>query len=989
MAAVREVGMFEELSGLPDQVKLEREVLDFWRERDTFARLREKNRGRPRFSFLDGPITANNAMGIHHARGRALKDMFQRYWGMRGRDQRYQNGFDCQGLWVEVEVERELGFTSKRDIEQYGVAEFVDKCKERVARFADVITEESIRLGCWMDWPNSYYTLSDGNNYAIWQFLKKCHQRGLIYRGTDVMPWCPRCGTGLSQQEIQEGYREVVHPGLVLRMPLKGREREHLLVWTTTPWTLTANVACAVHPEVKYVRARQGEDVYYLAASLAEQVLSVGGEWKSQGELAGQELVGLRYQGPFDDLPQEREAAEAHRVVGWDEVSEAEGTGIVHVAPGCGKEDYELGQVEGLPAVAPIDEEGRFLEGAGPFAGKHASEVVEEVTAALKERGLLYRRDDYEHRYPHCWRCSTEVLFRLVDEWFIAMDPWRDEIKELAEKTDWIPAYGREIELDWLRNMRDWMISKKRYWGLALPVWRCECGWFDVIGDREELRERAVAGWDEFDGHSPHRPWVDAVKIECGECGRPAARIPDVGNPWLDAGIVPYSTMGYLEDREEWEKWFPAEMVVECLPGQFRNWFYVLLAMSAMLEKRVPVETIVGYGLVLDEHGEEMHKSKGNAIWFSEAADDMGADMVRWLSAAQPLPQSLWFGPSKAEEVRAWLRTLWNVYSFLAMYAKVDGWPGEGAEPPAGEMGGKPLDRWLRARLAQAAQEVGNALESFNPARSTEALLAALDDISNWWVRRSRRRFWKSGSDEDKQAAYGALYTALMSFGRLLAPFMPFTAEALYQKLAAPFAGRLPESVHLCDWPEESVDEEDEALLAECAQARTVARLGRAARAEAGIRVRQPLAAALVYTGGSAFPHFEQDVLEELNVRELRFVASREELGGAVAEEGEVVVGLDTELTEELVAEGLARDLVRHIQNLRKRAGLRVEQRIRLWVEGEADGGLKQALEAFGGYIAGEALAQELNVGAAPEGAARAECRLGGQRVAVALVAEE
>ena len=383
MAAVREVGMFEELSGLPDQVKLEREVLDFWRERDTFARLREKNRGRPRFSFLDGPITANNAMGIHHARGRALKDMFQRYWGMRGRDQRYQNGFDCQGLWVEVEVERELGFTSKRDIEQYGVAEFVDKCKERVARFADVITEESIRLGCWMDWPNSYYTLSDGNNYAIWQFLKKCHQRGLIYRGTDVMPWCPRCGTGLSQQEIQEGYREVVHPGLVLRMPLKGREREHLLVWTTTPWTLTANVACAVHPEVKYVRARQGEDVYYLAASLAEQVLAAGGEWKSQGELAGQELVGLRYQGPFDDLPQEREAAEAHRVVGWDEVSEAEGTGIVHVAPGCGKEDYELGQVEGLPAVAPIDEEGRFLEGAGPFAGKHASEVVEEVTAAL------------------------------------------------------------------------------------------------------------------------------------------------------------------------------------------------------------------------------------------------------------------------------------------------------------------------------------------------------------------------------------------------------------------------------------------------------------------------------------------------------------------------------------------------------------------------------------------------------------------------------
>jgi isoleucyl-tRNA synthetase len=983
--------MFEEQSGLPDQAKLEKDVLAFWRERRIFDKLREKNRGGPRFSFLDGPITANNPMGIHHARGRTLKDLFQRYWAMRGYDERYQNGFDCQGLWVEVEVERELGFTSKRDIERYGVAEFVERCKERVRRFSDLITQDSVRLGCWMDWEHSYSTDSEANNYAIWHFLKKCHQRGLVYRGADVMPWCPRCGTGLSQQEVQDGYRETTHPGVVVKFPVRGRAGEHLLVWTTTPWTLTANVACAVHPKAAYARVRQGNGVYYLAAERVREVLSQSAPWRVECELPARELVGLEYDGPFDDLPLAAEAAAAHRVIDWDEVSADEGTGIVHIAPGCGKEDYDLGREFRLPTPVPVDEDGRFVPDAGPYGGMAASEAGNAIVASLRERGLLYRVDEYRHRYPHCWRCGSELLFRLVDEWFIAMDPWREEIKRLAREVKWIPAYGRQVELDWLANMGDWMISKKRYWGLALPIWQCECGWFDVIGGKDELRDRAAAGWAEFECQAPHRPWVDAVKVECPECGEAASRIPDVGNPWLDAGIVPYSTMGYFEDPEEWEKWFPADLVVECLPGQFRNWFYALLAMSTMLEGRQPVKTIVGYAPVLDEVGEEMHKSKGNAVLFSEAAEEVGADVVRWMSAAQPVVQPLRFGSVSAMEASGWLRTLWNVYSFFATYANVDRWPvSDLPRTQARTQQAAPLDRWFFARLAAGVDEVNRALTSVDSARATKEILSLLDDVSNWWVRRSRRRFWKSGEGEDKQAAYAALWAALHCVSRLVAPLVSFTAEALYQKLAAPFSGKLPESVHLCAFPRGDEFVADQALLDECARARAAIRLGRAARAQAGIRVRQPLASVFVltsaYDGERPLPHFEQDVMDELNVKRIEFVADRADLGDAVVEEAGLAVGLDTRIDRDLRLEGIARDLVRHVQNLRKRSGLRVAERVNLWVEPDAASDVERAVAQHAAYLRAETLAESLAAAEVPKEAHSAECRVAGARVRIGLV---
>src|SRR5919198_3524111 len=598
---------------------LERRILRFWDETNAFQKLRAKLETSPkRFSFIDGPITANNPMGVHHAWGRTYKDLFQRYKAMTGHDQRFQNGFDCQGLWVEVEVERELGFATKRDIEAYGISEFVRRCKERVLKYARIQTEQSLRLGYWMDWDNSYFTMSDENNYTIWHVLKTCHERGWLYRGHDVMPWCPRCSVGISQMEIDtEGYQETTHASVYVKFPLVGRDREHLLVWTTTPWTLTSNVAAAVHPELTYARARKDGETVYLAEPLVKRL---GPGWEVIQHVRGAEMLDWRYRGPFDELP--AQAGVEHRVIPWDEVSQVEGTGIVHIAPGCGEEDFRLGKDFGLPAIAPLDELGVYVDGFGWLTGQPVQTVAEPIVEDLKRKGVLFRAEPYTHRYPHCWRCRTELVFRLVDEWYISMQELRPQLMDVTRHIRWIPDFGLERELDWLRNMHDWMISKKRYWGLALPIWYCEaCQRFEVIGGRDELRERAIAGWDQFEGHSPHRPWVDAIKIACPGCGKPISRIPDVGNPWLDAGIVPFSTLHYRTDPDYWRTWFPAEFITEQFAGQYRNWFYALLVMSTVLENKPPFLTVLGHGTIRDEKGEPMHKSTGNLIPFDEAAD--------------------------------------------------------------------------------------------------------------------------------------------------------------------------------------------------------------------------------------------------------------------------------------------------------------------------------------------------------------------------------
>ena len=598
--------MFRPVDSKLDVPKLEHEVIERWRERDTMVRYLARNaESERRYSFLDGPITANNPMGVHHAWGRTYKDLFQRYHTMLGERQRYQNGFDCQGLWIEVEVEKELGFNNKRQIESFGIDRFVELCKQRVDRFAALISEQSRRLGIWMNWDDSYYTNSDENNYTIWAFLAECHRQGLLYRGHDVMPWCPRCGTGISNMEAAEGYREVKHLSVTLRLPITsaGREGEDLLVWTTTPWTLSSNVAAAVHPDLTYqlVEGRDGRRWWVSAGSKAR----VAGDAPVIREALGAELVDLTYTGPFDELP--AAAGVAHRVIPWNEVDDAEGTGIVHIAPGCGQEDFALAKTFDLPVIDPIDEFGVFVDGFGWQTGRVAgatddpsTDIARDVVADLERKGLLVATEQYTHSYPHCWRCGTQLIFRLVDEWFIAMDPLRAPVSDSTRDVTWLPpGIGlEERELDWLRNMGDWMISKKRYYGLALPIWECtDCEAWEVIGSKGELRERAVAGWDEFDGHTPHRPWVDAVEIACTSCGGRARRTTDVGNPWLDAGIVGLSTLGWNTDRDEWAQWYPADWISESFPGQFRNWFYALLTMSTVMTGRAPMRTLFAYAL--------------------------------------------------------------------------------------------------------------------------------------------------------------------------------------------------------------------------------------------------------------------------------------------------------------------------------------------------------------------------------------------------------
>ncbi len=868
--------MFKPVSSEIDFPEMEERILEWWESDGVRAEYTAKNEGaQERFSFLDGPITANNPMGVHHAWGRTYKDLFQRHRTMRGYEQRYQNGFDCQGLWVEVEVEKELGLNSKREIEEFGVAEFIQKCKERVYKYSDIQTEQSKRLGYWMDWENSYYTMSDENNYTIWHFLKNMHERGLIYRGHDVMPWCSRCGTGLSEHEIvTEGYKELTHTSIYVRLPLHEDEAD-LLIWTTTPWTLPANVAVAVSPDEIYARVRVDDEVFVLAERAATRIF--GEEVEVVQRFPGTELLGRSYAGPFPDLPAQQSVTT--RIIPWDEVDPEEGTGCVHIAPGCGREDYQLGLEHDLSVLAPIDESGTYLEGYDFLSGLDVHEANPLIVEVLTERGRTLKTENITHRYPVCWRCGEELVFRLVDEWFIAMDPWREDIMDVTKKIRWIPEFGLERELDWLRNMSDWMISKKRYWGLALPIWICsECGEFEVVGGYEELERRAISGWEEFEGHSPHRPWIDEVEIECSACGGRMKRIRDVGNPWLDAGIVAYSTLHYLTDPSYWEKWFPADFITESFPGQFRNWFYSLLAMSAGLTKRPPFRAVLGHGLVLDENGEEMHKSAGNAIMFEEAAAEMGADVMRWLYMSSNPFSNVLFGYGTADDVRRrFVIPFWNIYSFFVTYARIDGFdPATAEELPSSRR--PPLDRWLLARLASTLKRADEALENYDAAEAARRLEQLTDDLSNWYVRRSRRRFWRKGNEgseserRDKLAAYATLYEALRLLIGALAPFMPFTTEEIYQNLVLSVYPDAERSVHLTEYPDPEEEWFDARLEDEMAKVRLVASLGRAARNAAGFKVRQPLEAIMV-----AGPNWDRSldhlILEELNVRHIEPVS--------------------------------------------------------------------------------------------------------------------
>jgi isoleucyl-tRNA synthetase len=1079
--------MFNPVDARPDLISIEHEVLRRWREEGVFERLRAQTTGGPAWSFLDGPITANNPMGVHHAWGRTYKDLFQRFRASLGHELRWQQGFDCQGLWVEVNVERELGYTSKRQIEEQGLAAFISLCKQRVLTYAARQTEQSIRLGMWMDWNDpadllklrdalakdpatpvtingangpvsgpaeqligrlgtpevggSYFTFSDENNDLIWTFLAKCHERGWLYKGSDSMPWCARCGTGISQHEMTEGYADREDQSLYFGLALVDRPGEELIAWTTTPWTVAANVAAAVQPTLDYELVEFDGRKLWIGASRRAAALGGGAPRAKLLETRkGSELIGWKYRAPFDALPAVSEAlgpdGAAHRVIAWDEVGSEEGTCIVHIAPGCGSDDHKLGVAEGLPAIAPIDESGIYLDGFGNLSGREWHEVTEDVFTHLTAAKSLLRREKITHRYPHCWRCATPLVFRLVDEWFISMGPLyekprdqltkaevdaslRYQIMAVVDRISWLPEFGYERELDWLRNMSDWMISKKRYWGLALPIYECTaCGKVEVLSSRKDLEGRATAGAAALEGHTAHRPYIDEVQIDCSGCGAKVTRVPDVGNPWLDAGIVSFSTMRYREDPEYWKRWFPADFITESFPGQFRNWFYSLLAMSTVMASSEPTKTVFGYGLVVGADGRAMHKSWGNSIEFDEAADRMGADVMRWLFVGSRPEENVHFGWEAADETRRRLLVLWNVYAFLVGQAASAGWTPK--ESSATAKGRSVMDRWILSRSAELAASAERSFTAYDAYSAVRRLEQGIDELSTWYLRRTRERFAPDAPAEDRDAAFDTLHQALLTLLRVAAPIAPFLTDAIYRNLAsagladstgtsqvvggaerplaaAIRAGEAPGSIHLLHWPSaESAPWRDEALESSMDRIIRAAELGRSVRSAANIRTRQPLARARVVLGvsGSDEAELREILADELNVKSVEAVGDAsglferrvkvllpkvgKRLGGStqavmqaardgvvefladgavriagvdlaaddievqavpregqhVAEDDGLVVELDTALTPELISEGDARELMRAVQDLRKLAGLRREDRIELQATG-------------------------------------------------------
>ncbi len=1308
--------MFEKV-GDADFVSGEHHVLRFWSKERIFDRLRRKNAGNPAWSFLDGPITANNPMGVHHAWGRTYKDTFQRYWAMNGRELRYQNGFDCQGLWVEVEVEKQLGLGAKSEIEKFGIDRFVWECKKRVLKYAAVQTEQSVRLGYWMewddpsslrrladaigtdeeiafsppkkptdiirakaeqiverlgnpDWGGSYFTFSTENNETIWTFLKKCFERGKVYRGHDVMPWSGRGGSAYSQMEVADGRKLTVHRALFVRLPIlsKGSSaegqvssageahgfltlgpsssptNEYLLIWTTTPWTLTSNVAAMVNPDLEYVQLKSKRDgaVYYFAKDNLEfqrlakefkegfgrpewqwpkdapklkslaQIFKEQGGYETLGTVFGRDMVGWQYQGPFDDLPAQQQTpskrmvgalflgalagsnwlahaltegavktcgefanallksteistelpasikeldplkrlsyvlrqrglrqanalwqqalemeatndsasnllgllanvaaavsnetfdvknqsgVQSHRVIdggrdfkGTPNVVAGEGTGIVHSAPGCGDIDHHIGKSLGLPVIAPLNEDGTFMEGFGLFTGKNsvAPETVDLVIDELKKKDLLVAVEKYPHIYPFCWRTGDELVFRLVDEWFINMD-WRDEIMGVTKQIQWLPdsIQGQERELEWLGNMRDWMISKKRYWGLALPIWinPNDPSDFEVMGSLAELKDRAVEGWEAFEGHTPHKPWIDAVKIKSTKTGAVLSRIPDVGNPWLDAGIVPFSTLGFNTHPDYWKRWYPADLVTECFPGQFRNWFYSMLALSTMMqydrtddpEEKKPFRTLLGHRLVMNEAGKPMHKSDGTAIWFEEAAEQLGVDTMRWMYLQQNPATDLRFGTrhkdqkvtletvngptdktidgvetckvesGPADEVRRQvLLPLWNSYSFFVNYARLDGFdPSQPLVPFADR---PQIDRWILSNLQALITTMRQGIERFDTPSACAAAATFIDDLSNWYIRRNRKRFWRSkdASDQDKLAAYQTLYAVLVTLTKLLAPFVPFLSERMYRNLmqveethGSETVG-FPSSVHLCDYPVADAAWQDVSLLEPMQTAQRVVRAAHRLREEINQRVRQPLAELRVSSPSTAkreqVAALADVICDELNIKKAvpcdslsdivaykyranpaslgkkhgKLLGKLRELiptlpattlaplrdgqsvtiqvdaesielvpedvslsvenaaGWASAADGDIEIALSTALTPALVREGMARDFVRQVQQLRKDADLQIEQRIRVTYN-TTDTEVQAAIAEWAAFIQGETLADALVVGDADD----------------------
>ena len=1032
--------------------ELEQRVLAYWARHDIVARGLAQNAGAPEWVFYEGPPTANGRPGIHHVEARIFKDIFPRFQVMRGRYVHRKGGWDCHGLPVELQIEKELGFNRKAQIEEYGIERFNAACRESVLRYVAEWERLTERIGFWINMDEAYLTMKPEYVDSVWWSLKALYDAGLLYQDHKSVPYCPRCETALSDHELNYAgsYRTVTDPSVYVRFPLVDGGAD-LLVWTTTPWTLPSNLAAAVNPEVTYATVAWGaERPVILAEELVAQVLNEGA--RIIETFPASELVGRHYTPPFRYVEPD---GDAWRVIDEAYVTTTDGTGIVHIAPAFGTEDLDAGRRHGLPFVNLVDRSGHFVAEAGPLAGMWVKDADRAVIEDLAARDLLLREEPYEHNYPHCWRCGTPLLYYAKSSWFVRTTRFRDGLLAQNEQTAWHPEaiqHGRYG--DWLANNIDWALSRDRYWGTPLPIWECPEGHRTVAGSREDLSK--LAGRD-LSALDPHRPFVDEVTFACPECGQETRRVAEVIDAWYDSGSMPFAQWGYpRQGVETLRRRFPADFICEGL-DQTRGWFYSLMAVSTLVFGRSSYKQVLCLGLIVDEDGRKMSKSLGNVLDPWSVLDAQGADALRWYLFTSGSPwANRRLGPGVIEEfLRRYLLTLWNTYSFFVTYANLDGFDPAAPRVPVAER--PELDRWILAELHDTVAEVTEALEAYDALRGGRRLDALVDDLSNWYVRRSRRRFWRSEGLEvaDKAAAYATLWECLVTIAQLTAPYTPFIAEEIYTNLTGTVGSG--GSVHLTSWPVADGSAVDRGLMDRMRLARQLVALGRAARARAKVRTRQPLPRALAVVppgerGGVA--EMRRLVLEELNVKELELVDSLEELvhytikpnfralgprfgrrmpalaaaiatltpaelrairdelavggptrvvvdgeavtldatdldvraerreGYEVEHEGAYAVALDTEITPELRAEGLAREVVRAVQDARKEAGLEVSDRIGLWLA--AGGELAAAIDAHEAWI----LAEVLGVGrleAAPGGGFRKAVDVEGETLEIGL----
>ncbi|MGQ9662292.1 MAG: isoleucine--tRNA ligase [Kiritimatiellia bacterium] len=1028
--------MYTPVSNKPDLPAMERAILDFWEKNRTFERTLEARRGAPEFVFYDGPPFATGLPHYGHLLAGTIKDVVPRYQCMRGYFVERRFGWDCHGLPVEYEVEQELDISGRTEIEKIGVAVFNEKCRSIVLRYTREWREIVSRMGRWVDFDNDYKTMDPKYMESIWWVFRALWDRGLIYEGSKVLPYCPRCATPLSNFETNQGYREVTDPAITVRFRALDEPNAYFLAWTTTPWTLPSNMALAVGPDIDYVRVQEKEAAYYLAENRLSEYYPRREEIVSIQRVKGADLADRPYEPLFPYFASRREAG-AFRVITADFVSTEEGTGIVHMAPGFGEDDHRVGLEQGIPVVCPVDVEGRFTSEVPDYSGRRVKETDAEIVARLKQEGKLVHRGTVQHSYPHCWRCETPLIYRAISTWFVRVEQIKDRLIEANKHVNWVPAHLKTGRFGkWLGNAKDWAISRNRYWGTPLPVWRSSDGEETIcIGSIQELEELSGQHLSDL-----HKHYVDAIEIPSRQGKGMLRRVPEVLDCWFESGAMPYAQAHYpFENRERFEKYFPADFIAEGL-DQTRGWFYTLMVLSVALFDKPAFKNVVVNGLVLAEDGKKMSKRLKNYPDPSYMIETYGADALRLYLLKSPVvrAEDLRFSESGVRDlVRNVLLPLWNAYSFFVTYANIDGWTASKATKTK-RVGTNVLDCWISSALESMIAQVMTAMDGYDLQRAVPPIVDFVDKLTNWYIRRSRRRFWKSSDDDDKQQAYETLYHVLLRLSVILAPFVPFVSEAIYRNLRRE---DMPDSVHLCSFPVPDESRHDPDLVQEMTDVMTVVHLGRQLRTQHNLKIRQPLATLHVVSRDRGLLDrlrtLAEIVADELNVKEISFsteesalaelrakpdyrrlgprlgsrmktvaaaiahlgkqaleaLAAGQEveilLDGAqftlepwdvvleriprpnlvVAADGPIVVALDTKLTPALVEEGLAREFVNKLQNMRKESNLDVTARIRVVYDGDAEA--RAAIERYAEYICRETLCVSLACDAAATGDGR------------------